>query len=127
MILADTSIWIDHFRSNDAVLSDLLQGQRIVMHPFIIGELALGNLRQRNEILDALQDLPQARVATDPEVLHFITQNALFGIGIGYIDAHLLAAARLTPGCLLWTRDKRLHNIAERFGLGANPSTDQAL
>ena len=114
MILADTSIWIDHFRQGDAVLAKLLQARAIVMHPFIIGELALGNLRQRDDILNDLQDLPRAKVATDAEVLHFIAQHALFGLRIGYIDAHLLAAARLTPDCLLWTRDKRLHDIVER-------------
>jgi predicted nucleic acid-binding protein len=122
MILADTSIWIDHFRHGDAVLAELLYTRNIVMHPFIIGELALGNLRQRDDILNDLQDLPRAQVANDAEVLHFIAQHALFGLGIGYIDAHLLAAARLTSNCLLWTRDKRLRGIAERMRLGGKYS-----
>lgn len=120
MILADTSIWIDHFRQGDPVLAELLQAQEIVTHPFVIGELALGNLRQREPVLSDLQNLPQARAAMDSEVLRFIGEHNLPGSGIGYIDAHLLAAARLTPGCLLWTRDRRLRETANRLALGAS-------
>jgi len=119
MILVDSSVWIDHLRSSDAVLSGLLGGGQVLAHPFIIGELAMGSLRQRDVILDALRDLPQVLVASDDEVLGFIGQHRLFGLGIGYVDAHLLAAARLTVGASLWTRDKRLHDIAERMGLVA--------
>jgi predicted nucleic acid-binding protein len=119
MILIDSSVWIDHLRSSDALLSGLLGGGQVLAHPFIIGELAMGSLRQRDVILNALRDLPQALVASDDEVLGFIDQQRLFGLGIGYVDAHLLAAARLTAGASLWTRDKRLHDIAERMGLAA--------
>jgi len=89
------------------------------MHPFVIGELALGHLRRRAVILATLRDLPQATVAHDDEVMRLIGQHTLFGIGIGYVDVHLLAAMRLTPGVSLWTRDKRLSAIAERLSLAA--------
>ena len=117
MILVDTSVWIDHLRAKDKSLSNLLSAGRVLAHPFVTGELALGNLQQRAIILDALSDLPQAKVATDMEVRHFIEEHALFGRGIGYVDAHLLAAARLTVGALLWTRDKRLRGVADRMKL----------
>ena len=117
MILVDTSIWIDHFRHGDEHLIQLLQAGRIISHTFIIGELALGCLKNRNTILDSLKDLPQAVVATDNEVMRFIDENTLFGKGIGFIDAHLLAAARLTPGSRLWTRDKRLLTVAATLHL----------
>lgn len=117
MILVDTSIWIDHFRHGDEHLIQLLQAGRVISHTFIIGELALGCLKNRNTILDSLKDLPQAVVATDNEVMRFIDENTLFGKGIGFIDAHLLAAARLTPGSRLWTRDKRLLSVAATLNL----------
>jgi predicted nucleic acid-binding protein len=88
----------------------------IFTHPFAIGEIALGDLRQRRVVLKALLKLPQATVATDAEALHFIDSNALFGRGIGYVDLHLLAAVRLTPGARLWTHDKRLNAVAEDLG-----------
>ena len=117
MILADTSVWVDHLRAVDETLAGLLDRGVILAHPFLTGELALGSLRQRDLILGAFQDLPQTRVATEDEVLRFIDRHGLFGLGIGYVDAHLLAAVRLTAGATLWTRDKRLHGIADRFGL----------
>ncbi|MFZ2973540.1 MAG: type II toxin-antitoxin system VapC family toxin [Ferribacterium limneticum] len=120
MILVDTSIWIDHLRQRDERLSKLLNQGQVLAHPFVIGELALGSLQNRTAILGALQDLPQAPVATEGEVLSFIEQNALYGIGIGYIDAHLLAAVRLSPGATLWTRDKRLLAAATSLGLVEN-------
>ena len=89
-------------------------------HRFVIGELALGNLQNRNIVLSALQNLPQVTAASDEEALHFIENNALFSTGIGYIDAHLLAAVRLSPGTLLWTRDKRLLAESARLGLCVN-------
>lgn len=120
MILVDSSVWIDHLRSNDTALAGLLVGGLVLTHPFIIGELAMGSLRQRDVILNALRDLPQAVVASDDEVLGFIGRYTLFGLGIGYVDAHLLAAAALTAGASLWTRDKRLRDAAKRVGLAAN-------
>ena len=119
MILVDTSVWVDHLRARDRMLADLLDAGRVLTHPFVIGELALGNLRQRDLIVDALRDLPPASVATDREVLQFIDRNALFGLGIGYVDAHLLAATRLTANTVLWTRDKRLFLAADRLSLAA--------
>ena len=121
MILVDTSVWIDHLRAGEAALAERLKAGQVLTHPFVIGELALGNLRGRETVLGALQDLPQASVASDREVLHFIERHALFGIGIGYIDAHLLAAVRLTPGSALWTHDKRLAAAAEKLGLVTAP------
>jgi hypothetical protein len=122
VILVDTSVWVDHLRAGDKALTDLLDTGRVLAHPFVIGELALGHLRQSELLLDFLQDLPQATVAMDQEVLHFIHRRGLSGLGIGYVDAHLLAATRLTDGASLWTRDKRLLAAAERLGLAAEPS-----
>lgn len=117
MILVDTSIWIDHLRQSCERLAQLLGVGQVFTHPYVIGELALGSLQNRNAVLGALQNIPQVPVATNNEVLHFIETNTLYGIGIGYIDAHLLAAARLSPGTLLWTRDKRLLDASTRLGL----------
>lgn len=122
MILADSSVWIDHLRHADRTLSDLLNGGRVLTHPFVIGELALGSLRQRDTILTALRGLPMATVARDDEVARLIERHRLFGIGIRYIDAHLLASTRLTSGTALWTRDRRLHEAAMRLDAAADPS-----
>ena len=119
MILVDTSVWVDHLKKRDQTLEGLLEAGRVLAHPFVIGELALGNLRRRDVVLDALRHLPRATVATDRETLDFIDRHALFGLGIGYVDAHLLAAARLSADALLWTRDGRLARAADRLGLGA--------
>lgn len=117
MILADTSVWVDHLRAGDTALVALLDAGMVLAHPFVIGELALGNLRQREIVLKALADLPRASVATDAEVLHFIERHPLPARGIGYIDAHLLAAVKLTQGAELWTSDRRLHGVAVQLGL----------
>lgn len=122
MILIDTSVWVDYLRAGDKLLVRLLDAREVLAHPFVIGELALGNLRQRQFILQALSDLPQANVASDREVLHLTEHESLFGLGIGYVDAHLLAAVRLTAGASLWTRDKQLHSVAGRMGLAAKLS-----
>lgn len=119
MILVDTSVWIEHLRYGDAGMNRLLNAGQVLAHRFVTGELALGSLRNRATILSSLQDLPQAGVATDEEVMRFITHRTLFGIGIGYVDAHLLAAVALSPGALLWTRDKRLLAASVRLGLSA--------
>ena len=116
MMLVDTSVWVDHLRQGDAGLAAALQTLQVSVHPFVAGELACGNLRARAEVLGLLQSLPPAPVATDKEVLAFIDAHALMGRGIGYIDVHLLAAARLA-GMTLWTRDKSLQAIASELGL----------
>jgi predicted nucleic acid-binding protein len=121
VILVDTSVWVDHLRVGDEILSGLLDAGKVLSHPFVIGELALGCLRQRNLVLATLQDLPQTEVATPREVLHFVEQQGLFGLGIGYVDVHLLAAGRLTAGASLWTRDRRLQDVAERLALAVRP------
>lgn len=119
MILVDTSVWIDHLRKGDSLLEGLLDHGQVLTHPFVIGELALGFLRQRKIVMNGLQNLPQATVATDEEVLGMIDNRALHGHGIGYMDAHLLASVALTPGIVLWTRDKRLRTTAGRLGIDA--------
>jgi predicted nucleic acid-binding protein len=122
VILVDTSVWIDHLKSGDAMLADLLGTERVLAHSFVIGELALGSLRQRSAVIGYLGDLPQATVANDDEVLMLIEQEQLYGSGIGYVDAHLLASTRLTPGTLIWTRDRRLRQAAAQVGLSASLS-----
>jgi hypothetical protein len=117
VILVDTSIWIAHFRAVDEALRGQLATQNVMTHPFIIGELAVGQLRQRDVILAELHRLPRSETASDSEVLHFIDRERLMGLGIGYIDAHLLAAVRLTRRATLWTRDRRLADVADRLGL----------
>jgi predicted nucleic acid-binding protein len=117
VILVDTSIWADHLRAGNMMLAELLEAGRVLTHPFVIGELALGALRQRVAVMTALLDLPSAIVATEAEVLAFIDRHALFGRGIGYVDAHLLAAARLTAGTEVWTNDRKLHRVAEDLGM----------
>jgi len=120
VILVDTSIWVDHLRGGDKTLVNLLNAGRVLTHPFIIGELALGHLKQRELVIRTLQELPQATLAKDGEVLEFIERENLFGLGIGYIDAHLLASVRLTAGATLWTRDKKLAEVAKLLKLAAS-------
>ncbi|WP_332774241.1 type II toxin-antitoxin system VapC family toxin [Phenylobacterium sp.] len=120
MILVDTSVWVDHLRSGDPDLAGRLEAGEVLSHPFVIGELALGALAQRATVLEALRNLPQATPATDEEVLDFIRAEALHGLGVGYVDAHLLASARLTRDARLWTRDRRLQDIAARLGVASN-------
>ncbi len=119
MVLVDTSVWVEHLQRGSSELAGLLHRGQVLSHPFVLGELALGSLQQRATILDALQNLPLACVASTDEVLGFIGTHALHGLGIGYVDACLLASARLTPGCVLWTLDKRLTGTAERLGVAA--------
>lgn len=117
MILVDTSVWIDHLRSGEPALATVLEGGRVLMHPFVRGELACGNLKNRAEVLQLLEDLPAAPTATDPEVLGLIERRALMGRGIGYIDAHLLASTALAGVGRLWTRDRRLAAVAVELEL----------
>jgi predicted nucleic acid-binding protein len=119
VILVDASVWIDHLRAGNERLTALLDAGEVLGHSFVTGEVALGNLRQRDAVLSDLRDLPQATVASDEEVLQLIGRQALFGRGIGYVDAHLLAAVRLTADTKLWTRDRRLQTVAAELGLAA--------
>ena len=112
MILVDTSVWIDHLRIGDAQLTVLLEEAQVLAHPWVIGELALGQLSRRSEILGLLSNLPQTTVATETEVMTLVETQHLFGRGIGYVDTHLLAATLLTTDARLWTRDKRLAAVA---------------
>jgi len=116
-ILADTSVWIDHFRRGDPLLAGFLDRGEVVMHPFVIGELAPGIASKTASLMDDLHDLPKARVANDDEVLKLIAERKLAGSGIGYVDAHLLAAAALSPETFVWTRDKRLLAVAQSLAL----------
>lgn len=119
MILVDTSVWIDHLRHGNLILANLLNTGQVYVHPFVTGELALGNLRKRDVILDTLHTMPGIKIAQDEEVLSFIQHNKIYGLGVGYIDAHLLTSVRLTPGSLLWTQDKRLTAAARQLKLFA--------
>lgn len=119
MILVDTSVWVDHLRAADSRLAALLQAGQVLAHPFVIGEIALGSLKQRRLVLGSLTNLPQAPVARAEEVLHFIDQHALAGTGLAYVDVHLLASARLAAGTTILTREKRLGAAAQRLGLAA--------
>lgn len=117
MILVDTSVWVDHLRAGVDDLATLLNQGQVLMHPFVLGELACGNLHNRNAVLALLKNLPQATAASDDEVLFFIERRALMGRGLGHTDAHLLAAAALAGSARLWTRDKRLQSAAEDLAL----------
>ncbi len=117
MILVDTSVWVDHLRTGDVELAALLNGSRVLMHPFVLGELACGNLRNRDGLLELFRNLPRVAVATDDEVLFFIERQELMGRGIGYVDTHLLAAVALAGSARLWTRDKRLRAVADSLAL----------
>ena len=116
MVLVDTSVWVAHLRHGTIGLTALLNEGRVVCHPFIVGELACGNLKHRSEILVHLQALPQAIQAENEEVRHFIENYSLMGKGLGYIDMHLLTSARLTM-IPLWTLDKKLNKIAVKLEL----------
>jgi hypothetical protein len=120
MILADTSVWVDHLRAENAEMSKLLDDVQIVMHPLIVGELALGSLWERKKILAFLDMLPRVRVARLDEVREMVETRSLYSRGIGLIDAHLIASIFLNPPTLLWTKDKRLAGVAESLGIRAN-------
>ena len=122
MILIDASIWIDHVRTPDDLLLQLLDNKSVLTHPFIIGEIALGHVRQRLLLLELLKKLPRVAVAEENEVLEFIRSHRLDGLGIGLIDVHLLASTQLTPGASIWTRDRKFRAVAERLKLSAGAS-----
>ena len=112
MILVDTSVWVDHLRHGDTFLADLLERGDVVMHPFVVGELACGNLKDRKNLLGLLQQLPMIPVAEPDEVLGYVGQHKLHGNGIGYVDVHLLASTHI-GNAKLWTHDSRLKSVAQ--------------
>jgi predicted nucleic acid-binding protein len=116
MVIVDTSIWVTHFRQGSRRLEKLLVDAEVMCHPFIIGELACGNLKNRQEIISLLQSLPMAQTVEFDEFLFFIDRNHLMGKGVGFVDVHLLASAQLT-GAPLWTADKRLKSAAGQLEL----------
>lgn len=115
MVLVDTSVWVAHFRAGNIGLEGLLNDGHVVCHPFIVGELACGNLRNRSEILSLLQTLPMAVLVEHEEVMQFIEDHVLMGKGLGYIDMHLIASAMLT-GVPIWTLDKKLNEVSSKLG-----------
>lgn len=118
MHLVDTSVWIDHLRKSNSDLIGLLEAAQAVTHPFVVGEIALGSIKNRDAVLEGLTRLPSARVALDSEVRHFIERHKLYGSGLGYVDVHLLVSASIERAAL-FTRDRRLAAAAERLGLSA--------
>lgn len=122
MILVDTSIWVDHLRVGHPGLARLLEQGRVLGHPWVTGEIALGSLSQRQQVLGLLSGLPQAEVASASEVATFIEHHQLYGLGIGYVDVQLLAATRLTADARLWTGHARLASAAARLELAADPA-----
>ena len=116
MTLVDTSVWIDHFRKNNPALKELLVSGKVVVHPFIVGELACGNLKNRAEILHLLSELPQAVIAEHYEVMNFIEKNILYGTGMRWIDVHLIASALLTD-LQIFTYDKAIAETASELGI----------
>jgi predicted nucleic acid-binding protein len=115
-VLVDTSVWVDHFRNRNKSLTALLENNDVLCHPFVIGELACGILQRRAEILESLSALPSAPSVQHVEALHFMDSHKLVGKGIGFIDVNLLASAYLGK-VKLWTRDKRLRELASRLGV----------
>ena len=119
MILADTSVWIDHLNQGNETMSELLRARQVLAHPFVLGEVTLGSVRNGKAALAILHDLPRAVYAEDRGVLQLIEDRALTGTGIGYMDAHLLASVLLTSGSRLWTRDRALRRVARQLSLDA--------
>ena len=120
MILADTSVWVDYFRGNDLRLAEILDARGALIHPFVLGELMLGGLLQRPEIISDLRALPRAIEAASEEVATFIESHRLHGRGIGYVDAALLASVKLDSGVQLWTRDRKLSAVAVELAIDIN-------
>jgi len=125
MILVDTSVWVDHLRKGEEELETLLNEGLVLSHPFVIGELACGNLKNRDEILSLLEALPKTGVASHEEVLHLVAERKLYGKGLGWIDMHLLAAALLSQSPL-WTRDKTLASVARELATGRDSARGAA-
>lgn len=123
MILVDTSVWIDHLHKRDPELIELLEISAVLVHPAVIGELAVGSLKDRAQVLTAIGGLPASAVGTPVEVLQFVESRRLYGRGLGLIDAQLLVAAFLTAGTRLWTRDNRLQLAAVDLGVSYSASS----
>lgn len=122
MILVDTSIWVDHFRTRVEALESLIASEQVLGHPFVTGEVAVGSLRHWREAVSSLRDLPSARMASEQEVLDLLVKEALVASGLGFVDVHLLASCGKDTGTLLWTRDKRLAAQAQRLGCAWAPA-----
>lgn len=122
-VLVDTSVWVDHFKGYNAELVALLERDLVLMHPWVIGEIACGTPPKREQTLTDLEGLQPAIQASSQEVLAFITREKLYGLGYGWVDFQLLASTLLTQGSELWTLDKRLSGLAERFGAAHRPLT----
>lgn len=122
-VLVDTSVWVDHFRQSNSALISLLTLDSVMVHPLIIGEIACGTPPNRVQTLSDLQGLQPVQQANHQEVMNFIERERLFGLGCGLIDLLLLASTLLTPNAQLWTLDKRLQQLAERFGVAYQPTT----
>ncbi|MBN8553975.1 MAG: PIN domain-containing protein [Deltaproteobacteria bacterium] len=118
-VIVDTNIWINHFKNKNSVLEELLTEDRVVLHPFILGELACGNLDRRAEILELFSWLPKSEILSEEEVLSFLASEKIYGKGLGWIDVHLLGAARISRA-QLWTLDKALLKEAKRFSINFN-------
>jgi hypothetical protein len=118
VLIVDTSVFVDFLRDGDQALARELSAAQVLAHPFVIGEIALGSLKNRAEILNLLMSLPKPVVASDDETLAFIERYNLYGRGVGYVDAHLLSSSRLS-GCRLWTRDKKLKVAAEGLSVAS--------
>ena len=116
LILADTSVWASHLRNHDPLMVSLMDGERLLMHPYVIGELSMGNLHNRAAFILALHQMEGVTLATDSEVSRLVEDSRLYGTGIGWIDAHLLASTLLTDDVQLWSHDRRLSAAASRFG-----------
>lgn len=121
-VLVDTSVWVDHFRHRNGVLADLLELDLVMTHPLVVGEIACGTPPNRLQTLIDLDGLQRAQQASVREVMAFVDRERLFGLGCGLIDMLLLASAMMTPGIELWTLDKRLSGLAERFGIMHRPA-----
>jgi predicted nucleic acid-binding protein len=120
MILVDSSVWIDHFRSAVPLLQELIIERNVMSHPFVVGELAMGSIRDREIAIRSLSRLPRALVMDDDDVLALIARLKIYARGLGYIDAHLLASTRSTPAASIWTRDRRVQAVAEELGVAAD-------
>jgi predicted nucleic acid-binding protein len=120
MVLVDTAIWVDHIRRPEIGLVRLLESESVLVHPFVVGEIALGSMKNLSRFIALLSKLPKSVVARPTEVLELIKNGNLAGFGIGYVDTHLIASTLLVPGTSLWTRDKRLKTVAQRFSIAAD-------